>query len=185
LSHRLFPERDQAHHRFEMLDRISGTRIDNGIEIHTVELTKYTSDATSIARASCIEQWAFLLLHAQDYEPEELASLLPGVGFRSAIETIRVISAKTEDKEMYDQREKAQRDYEWALSGAREEGLEQGLERGLEQGREEGELIGKIQMLEDLLGEMPTRKDELLSQGISALSLRASVLQERLHQRRG
>ncbi|MEM6363672.1 MAG: Rpn family recombination-promoting nuclease/putative transposase, partial [Planctomycetota bacterium] len=30
LSHRLFPERNQAHHRFEMLDRASGTRIDNG-----------------------------------------------------------------------------------------------------------------------------------------------------------
>lgn len=42
---------------------------------------------------------------------------------------------------MYDQREKAQRDYEWAISGAREEG------------REEGKLAGRIQTLQELLGD--------------------------------
>ncbi|MEM6981082.1 MAG: hypothetical protein AAF539_15585 [Planctomycetota bacterium] len=99
-----------------------------------------------------------------------------------------MISAKTEDKQMYDQREKAQRDYEWALSGAKEEGIEQGREEGLEQGREEGlatgELIGKVQMLEQLLGEPLTSKSDLLSLGIDFLGSRVNELRERLRQRR-
>jgi flagellar biosynthesis/type III secretory pathway protein FliH len=65
---------------------------------------------------------------------------LPGIAFETAISTIEIISAKTEDKQMYDQREKAQRDYEWAISVAREEGREEGEQIGLAKGK----LAGKI-----------------------------------------
>ena len=82
-------------------------------------------DERSITEASKLEQWVFLLLRAQDYDADTLRRLLPGIEFDTAIKTIETISGKTEDKQMYDQREKAQRDYEWALSGARAEGLEQ------------------------------------------------------------
>ncbi len=40
---------------------------------------------------------------------------------------------------MYDQRLKAQRDYQWGLDSAREEGLEEGMAKG--------EAVGKIQVL--------------------------------------
>lgn len=93
-------------------------------------IDKYNSAEATIPMASKLEQWAFLLLRAQDYDAETLKHLLPGIEFETAIETIEIISAKTEDKHMYDQREKAQRDYEWALSGAREEGREEGIEKG-------------------------------------------------------
>lgn len=73
-------------------------------------------------------QHAFLLLRAQDYDALALRCLLPGIEFETAIETIEIIPEKTEDKQTYDQREKAQRDYEWALSGAREEGVRLGME---------------------------------------------------------
>jgi len=46
----------------------------------------------------------FLLLYAQDYDAETLRRLLPGIEFEEAINTIEVISHKTEDKQMYDQR---------------------------------------------------------------------------------
>ena len=48
-----------------------------------------------------------MLLRAQDYDAATLKRLLPGIEFETAIETIEVISEKTEDKQMYDQREKA------------------------------------------------------------------------------
>lgn len=72
---------------------------------------------------------------------------------------------------MYDQREKAQRDYEWAISGAREEG------------REEGELIGKVEMLQELLEDARTTKSVLLSEGTDALTKRLAELQQRLRDR--
>jgi len=72
-----------------------------------VELTKYHLSESTIEFSSKLEQWAFLLLRAQDYEAESLKRLLPGIEFESAINSIATISAKTEDKQMYDQREKA------------------------------------------------------------------------------
>ncbi len=191
LSHRLFPESEQAHHRFAMVDEPSGRRIDNAVEVHTVELTKYNLDSAVIRQSGALEQWAFLLLRAQDYEAEQLKELLPGIAFETAIDTIEVISAKTEDKSMYDQREKAQRDYEWAISGARQEGREEGEQLGLKKGREEGEqlglekgeLIGKIQLCQELLGTAPSTSEELTKLDTDALTKLVADLQKRLRQR--
>ncbi|MCA9222509.1 MAG: Rpn family recombination-promoting nuclease/putative transposase, partial [Planctomycetales bacterium] len=138
LGRPLFRDTEQAHHRFQLIDRRSNRELVNAIEVHTVELTKYALDESTIASASKLDQWAFFLLFGHQYDASELRRLLPGVEFDQAIETLAIISAKTEDREMYDQREKAQRDYEWALSGAREEGLEMGLAKGREAGRVEG-----------------------------------------------
>jgi flagellar biosynthesis/type III secretory pathway protein FliH len=143
-----------------MRDRQSGRKLDNAIEVHTVELIKYNLEVETISQASKLEQWAFLLLRAQDYDAATLKRLLPGIEFETAIETIKIISEKTEDKRMYDQREKAQRDYEWALSGAREEGREEG-EEGERLGMEKGELIGKVRLLQELLGLEQNSTEEL------------------------
>ena len=171
LRHVLFPESLQAHHRFQMMDKKSGRELENAIEVHTVELTKYLLSESTISAASKLEQWVFLLLRAQDFDAADLKRLLPGIEFETAINTIETISAKREDKQMYDQREKAQRDYEWALSGAREEG------------REEGRITGQIQLLRSLLGEEETPESELSKTSISDLALMLAELQKRLRDR--
>ncbi|XZE56133.1 Rpn family recombination-promoting nuclease/putative transposase [Planctomycetaceae bacterium SH139] len=175
LSRVLFPQSAQAHHRFEMLDRESGRKLENAIEVHTVELSKYNLAEGTISKASNLERWAFLLLRAQDYEAAMLKRLLPGIEFETAIETIEIISAKTEDKQMYDQREKAQRDFEWAISGARKEGREEG--------REEGKLAGQIQLIQELLGEPRTTDAELQELDTAALSGLLAGLQQQLRNR--
>ena len=76
---------------------------------------------------------------------------------------------------MYDQREKAQRDYEWALSGAREEGREEG--------HEEGKLFGRIQTLQELLGLPVSSDDELRSQEVNQLTVLLSTLQQSVRTR--
>ncbi len=80
---------------------------------------------------------------------------------------------------MYDQREKALRDYQWAIESARREGIEQGREEG----REEGVLIGKIQLLEQLLDESPTPTAQLSHRSVAELDALVSRLQERLRRR--
>jgi len=167
LNHTLFADTEQAHHRFQMADLESRRSLDDAVEVHTVELAKYNLAEETISEASKLEQWAFLLLRAQDYDAATLRRLLPGIEFEAAIETIRVISEKSEDKQMYDQREKAQRDYEWALSGA----------------REEGKLAGKIQMLQELLGDPLTPDDELVASDFEKLQTRLAELQQRLRDR--
>lgn len=134
-------------------------------------MSKYNLDESVISRSSAIEQWAFFLLQAHSYEAEELRSLLPAIPFQQAIDVIETIAQKSEDKTMYDQREKAQRDYDWAINSARQEGVEQ------------GSLAGRIQMLQNLLGEAETSTNELTARGASELENLLTDLQSRLRQR--
>ena len=149
------------------------------MEVHTVELTKYNLSEETICEATAIEQWAFFFLFADRYEPERLRELLPGVEFQRAITVIEAIAAKTEDRVMYDQREKAQRDYQWALDGAREEGRKAGRDEGLEV----GSLAVKIQLLQQLLGEESSSTESLLERPTDELSTLLADLQQRLRSR--
>ena len=140
------------------------------------------SEAT-LSEASKIEQWAFFLLHADQYEPERLRELLGGVGFQQAITVIEAIAGKTEDRVMYDEREKAQRDHQWAIQSARDEGLEEGREEGLEKGLEKGCIAGRIQLLQQLLGEAESSMEDLRGLPMKELSQRLADLQQRLRSR--
>ena len=84
---------------------------------------------------------------------------------------------------MYDQRSKAQRDYEWAITSACEEGIEKGREKGREEGEQFGILKGKIQLLEQLLGTESTTEDEFKQCVIETLAAKLTVLQQRLRYR--
>ncbi|GIW97373.1 MAG: hypothetical protein KatS3mg111_0706 [Pirellulaceae bacterium] len=200
LNDTVFPTGEPSHHRFQLIDRPTGRRLDNAIEVHTVELSKYNLDEATIRNASKIEQWVFFLRFAQDYSAERLRELLPGIDFDQAIHTIEIIAAQTEDRQMYEQREKAIRDLKWALAGAREEGRAEGREEGRAEGREEGraegreegervglkkgELAGKIRLLQELLGEVPTQLEDLRETPIERLESMQERLQRRLRERR-
>jgi len=78
---------------------------------------------------------------------------------------------------MHDQREKAQRDYDWMLSSARKQGIEEG--------REEGTVIviGTIQSLQQILGDAVSGTQELSDEPISELQTILAELQERVRSR--
>ena len=80
---------------------------------------------------------------------------------------------------MYDKRLKAQRDYQWGLDSARQEGWEEGMEKGMEK----GEAVGKIQLLQELLGEPSSSTASLRELTIGDLSAMLAELQQRLRSR--
>ncbi|MDA1013139.1 MAG: Rpn family recombination-promoting nuclease/putative transposase [Planctomycetota bacterium] len=174
LPNALFKEesaRNVPHHRFRLVDPEQKRELPDMIEVHTVELSKFDLDEDTISTASDIEQWAFFFLYADQYDSERLRELLPGVEFQQAISVIETIAAKTEDRKMYDQRQKALRDHQWGLNTAREEG------------REEGARIGQIQLLESLLGQAPSAADCLLKCSRDELDSRIEELQTELRSR--
>ncbi len=176
----LFSDRGVPHHRFQLPDAEHGRTLAETIEVHTVELAKYNIREEAIAEASQIEKWVFFLRYADRYDAGRLRALFPEEPFQQAISEAERIAERTVDRMMYDQREKALRDYQWAIESARREGLE----KGREQGREEGVLIGKIQVLEQLLGDTPTPTARLLQRSVSELNAMVAQLQERLRHRR-
>lgn len=183
LNRVLLPDVPFPHHRFRLADPERKRTIPSAIEVHTVEFTKYNLDEETIGSATAIEQWAFFFLLADRYEAERLREILPAVEFQRAIAVVETIAAKTEDRLMYDQREKAQRDHQWQLDGAREEGLQLGLQRGRQEGLELGTIVGQIQLLQQMLGEAPIATSSLLERPTDELAMLLGDLQQRLRSR--
>ncbi|MEZ6135133.1 MAG: hypothetical protein R3C53_09510 [Pirellulaceae bacterium] len=65
----------------------------------------------------------------------------------------------------------------------REEGREAGREEGEQLGLEKGKLAGKVQMLEELLGDSVSTDQELVDLGLATLAARLAELQQRLRDR--
>lgn len=92
---------------------------------------------------------------------------------------------------MYDQREKAQRDYEWAMASVREEGIQQGIEQGIGKGIEQGIelgigkgiLAGKINILQELLNRPVAPVIELCQMEEAVLQALLIDLQQELRNR--
>jgi predicted transposase YdaD len=123
------------------------------------------------------------LLHAHQYDAQTLGSLFSQPEFQKATDSIDRIAKKTEDKAMYDTREKAIRDQQWILNAARREGLEEGEIKGEIKGREEGELFGKIRMLQNLLSLPQSTDQELHPRSRTELETLATELQAQLRKR--
>jgi hypothetical protein len=136
--------------------------------------------------ASLLECWVFWFLHAHEYEPEELLKLFPQPGIQQATQAIRRIAEKTEDKLMYDAREKAIRDQLWAVSAARREGEIEGEIMGEIKGKIEGEIKGKIELIRTLEGilNMPLSDEQaLFGMQLDQLESLANSLQARARNR--
>jgi flagellar biosynthesis/type III secretory pathway protein FliH len=115
------------------------------------------------------------LLHTDQYDAQTLGSLFSQPEFQKATDSLDRIAKKTEDKAMYDTREKAIRDQQWILNAARREGREEG--------REEGELFGKIRMLQNLLSLPQSTDQELQPKSRTELETLATELQTQLRKR--
>jgi predicted transposase YdaD len=79
---------------------------------------------------------------------------------------------------MYDTREKAIRDRQWAFNAVREEGREEGLE----QGREEGE-IKLIQTLQEVLGLPVSNSANFEGQSLADLRELTAELRSKIQRR--
>ncbi len=76
---------------------------------------------------------------------------------------------------MYDTREKAARDHQWLINGARNEGLVQGNKKGA--------IIGTIRTCQAILGLAESDIEDLRSISVEELKARASQLQTALRGR--
>ena len=83
---------------------------------------------------------------------------------------------------MYDAREKAIRDHQWALSASRNEGKSEGKFEGKIEGKIE-EKIAHIQALQSIIHAVVTPESELMAMNLRELQSLASELQEKIRSR--
>ncbi len=148
----------------------------------TLELGRYNLSEADLATANMQDRWLYWFLHAHEYQPEALLELFPDAAMQLATQTITKIAEITEDKSMYDAREKAIRDQQWALNAAHREGK---LEGKLE-GEIEGEIKGEIKLirtLEGILGLAMSKDEDLKKLDLESLQKLTSTLQDRARSR--
>lgn len=149
LTRKLFPD-SLLHHRFTLGEK-AGHQLDDTIEIHTIELAKYNRTLEDARTSSLLDQWCYWLKYAHLHGEPELISLSADYPIHQATMELRDIQQRSEEKTMYDSREKAILDYESNLIDARSEGRRLGREEGREEGERIGMEIGRIQLLQELL----------------------------------
>ena len=183
----LWNDAKKVHHAFRFTDQESGRTLTETLEIHTIEFGRYHLQEQDLAPASLLDCWVYWLLHAHEYEPAELLKLFPQEAIRQATQTITQIAQITEDKAMYDSREKAIRDQQWALNASRKEGLSEGEIKGKIEGKVEGKIEGEIKMirmLQEILNLPVSSDSEFDVKTLEDLQEQTADLQDRLRNRR-
>ena len=103
--------------------------------------------------------------------------------FEEAAGVLEMISQSPEDRHFYEARMKFLHDEEARLIAAREEGRVEGREEGREEGMARGTLIGKIQTLEEIVGDSVTSTNDLQRHDSDQLVSLLAELQSRLRDR--
>ena len=146
---------------------------------HTLELPKYKASDHNRQLLAPLEKWLYFLQRAEYLEADELAEQLVDAEFREAAGVLEMISQSPEDRQFYEARMKFLHDEEARLIAARTEGEAKGREEGVAKGR----VVGKTQMLQEILGDSVANDADLLALEMDELSQQLSELQSRVRKR--
>jgi flagellar biosynthesis/type III secretory pathway protein FliH len=151
-------------------------------EIHLLELSKF--DVPVEALQTPLERWCYFFNHGASLDPHNLPATLDVPGIRKAMEVLVKLSREEIERHWAAERVRAENDLaNWRAEAraAREEGRQQGLEEGREEGRaqgraesraerrqegfakgiEKGIFLGRIRLLQQLLGQPEASNEEL------------------------
>jgi predicted transposase/invertase (TIGR01784 family) len=177
LDHVLFPEVPDYHLRFRLLEESRHFPFTPDLELHILELPKFTKSAEQLE--GTLEIWLYFLRHAEKMDTEALPAALRQPLIVRAFEELKVLTQNDIERERYEARRKAQLDYNTGLKVAHLEGREEGRLEG----RQEGEKHGKIDLIhlcERLLGRPETPAEQLAGQSLTDLTRIADDLQGQL-----
>ncbi len=138
----VFPGHPGFHSRFQLLDR-EGRALCSDLEIHILELPKFPADPNSVVTP--LDQWLFFLRGADHIDPEHVPPCLTLPTIRKAIEELNMISLNEADHQRYLSRRKQYLDEQ----SFRAESYSTGF------------AVGRIQLLESLLGLESTPSEKL------------------------
>ncbi len=125
--------------------------------------------------ASPAERWAYFLQNADKLTPAEIRRLFPDQEFSEAAGVLEMISKTPEQLLAYNARLKFQRDEAARMEQAALDGEARGEARGVE--------IGRISLLQELLGQRIWSAEEFAACDATQLNAMADQLQQQLRAR--
>jgi flagellar biosynthesis/type III secretory pathway protein FliH len=161
------------------------------LQIHTLELTKLSVARENLLSATAVERWAYFLSYAETMTETEIRESFAEPEFVEAAGVLEMINQTPEQLQEYRARMKFQLDETARLAYARQEGLREGEAKGLREGEakglregvQKGELLGRIEILQELLSLSQPTREELSTYELSQLSDLAKQLQQQLSRR--
>ncbi|PCJ17743.1 MAG: hypothetical protein COB02_13075 [Candidatus Cloacimonadota bacterium] len=140
LNETCFQDNNQIHNIYSFHNTKSLKPLDNLMELHFIELSKFNKDK-SRALSSPFEKWLYTLKYGDNYPKE--SDMLPHelvseAGIKEAFDAMRYANADQQTRYLIEARQKFIRDHLSMKEDARQEGLKEGLKEGLEEGIKEG-----------------------------------------------
>lgn len=185
----LFSDLDDCHLVFELRERRHQTLFTDHMTVHILELPKFKKAVEQLTTP--LDRWLYFLRHALELDTDALPDSLDVPELRWALGDLIMISQREPDRELYESRQKMQRDIYTAMAEKEEIGEARGLEKGRAEGRaagrEEGRAEGRaeerrlvVQYLQRLLREEVTSLEQLRALSMSDLETLAARLQAEL-----
>lgn len=141
--------------------------------VHILELPKFAKTVEQLATP--LDRWMFFLRNARELDVDALPTPLDVPEVRSALGDLIMISQSKRHRELYESREKMQRDVYTALAEAEDLGEARGLEKGRAEGRR-----AHIEYLQRLLCHETVPQERLQELSLPELDDLAGRLQTEL-----
>ncbi|MEZ6132761.1 MAG: Rpn family recombination-promoting nuclease/putative transposase [Planctomycetaceae bacterium] len=179
LTQAMWSESRELHLDFRLRESVSTQILTDDLQIHLLQLSNLRVKAENVYYASPAERWSYFLQNADRLTPAEIRRLFPDEEITEAAGVLEMISQTPEQLMLYNARLKFQRDEEARIIQARMEGEA----RGRQEGEARGRLLGRITVLQELLGVGLSTVEELAGYNDGQLHDMAEELQNQLRSR--
>ena len=161
------PEVEKYHNVFHIQEKESGLIYFKDLELHTIELKKFSSNSRAnlndilIKVRNSLDMWAAFLTRNDLLNREKLPSELDDPAIKKALNVLDVMNFMPEEREAYEEHLKWLRieantlkKYEAkGFEKGREEGILEGIEKGIEKGMEKGRNEREIEIARNMLAQ--------------------------------
>ena len=162
-------ESESYHNIFHVKEKNTGISYFQDLELHTIELTKFSSNIDNDFHAllskmkQTIDIWAAFLTKYDllDQKQNELPKSSDYSNLKKALNIINVMSLSDKERDLYENRLKWLRDESSALNKKYEKGLAEGEAKGVVKGKAEGLEEGVNKRNRDIVINMLKAKSEL------------------------
>ncbi len=177
----MFRYEPSLQHVFE-LRTTGGRSLTDCLQVHVFELAKYTIPCDTDPISAPVDQWLYFFCEAARLTTTELTHRLPDPVFAEATGVLEMIARTPTERQVYEDRLKAERD-EWARAEqAKQEGMKEGIKEGMKKGKLE-ERAQMVKMLRDIVGASSPSDDALADLSLDELAVVATEFQRRLRGR--
>jgi predicted transposase/invertase (TIGR01784 family) len=179
------PETKNYHNVFHIKEKNTGLLYFKDLELHTIELNKFTQDSNEkltdiIAKIkNSLDMWIAFLTRTDLLNIDNLPKELNDKSIQKALEVLQVMNFSPEEREFYEDHLKwlrietntLKKTREKSLAEGEAKGREEGRKEGREEGREEGITIGENRGIEKVAISMLKQKiDASLIQSVTGFS---------------